>query len=489
MHRLPIDVRHPAILALILTAPALLVGCAGIHGGRKPPPDTPATGFELYYVLPRTVLTVTAPITRNETKKGTCADYLGAKVCADGSETCSPGDQQTLAKALGLPPAITEFSTYSLGKLAMASQSEADVTEIHQLPLTGSRLAERALIVELSEAGLLITGDSTVKPRGLQLAAGVIKSIAGIVSILAAEEGEEEKEQRCVGHAREVIKERAKRRQLLSRLAAAGSMPAETAKLVLDPSSTRETKLLENFVKKNKIPGDVVCEVRPVPEDVTATTHFEAALFQVSKLNGVCIGVSETTCVLAHEEGDKVQCWVPEALRSSQPDSVGDQDPVHQVKLRIDYVADQFSEHLRGKGVATAGAGTDRSFFFRVPALAQVALGVSPKGDAGFAETVINERRMIAQLGLVTSLPGEGNDQVIVSLYQDTGALKKLTTRAEPIAVDQVTGIIDSVKGVVAAEQTSDDELKRLERERKVLEEQKKIRDFKKQLGLEEDGP
>ncbi|MCP3993556.1 MAG: hypothetical protein GY722_00620, partial [bacterium] len=260
-----------------------------------------------------------------------------------------------------------------------------------------------------------------------------------------------------------MIKERAKRRQLLSRLAAGGSMPAETAKLVLDPSSTRETKLLENFVKKTKIPGDVVCEVRPVSEDVTATTHFEAALFQVSRLNGVCIGVPvpKATCDLAHEEGDKVQCWVPEALRSSRPDSVGDQDPVHQVKLRIDYVADQFSENLRDKGVATAGAGTDRSFFFRVPALAQVALGVSPKGDAGFAETVINERRMIAQLGLVTSLPGEGNDQVIVSLYQDTGALKKLTTRAEPIAVDQVTGIIDSVKGVVAAEQTSDDELKR----------------------------
>ncbi len=490
MRRLWIDAHNPTLLSLWVVA-ALATGCVSSqpHGGASSVnvkiAEANATGTEIFYALPRTVLTVTAPVTIHETRKGKCAQFLSEKICPEGGDSCS-----TISEALELPAAIESSSTYSLGKLVLASSAEADASRIYQISIPGSSLTERALILELSEAGLLITGDSKAKSKGLELAAGVIKSLAGIVSVLASDEKEVDRNKElCIDTARQILRERATRKKLLERLVAGSSMPAETARLILDPSKTQEEKLLERFVTTSKTSEDVVCEIRLESEDVAAGESFEATLFQVSKMNGVCVDESKVDCSLTHSQ-EQVTCWVPETMRASQSTAEGPKDPIHRVKLEIEHIADQFSENLRARGVEMAGDGSDRSFFYRVPSFADISLTVERRDSSPVdSQTVLAERSLIAQLGPVASLPGAGLDQVIISLYQDTGALKKVTTQDSPIAIDQITGILDSAKTAIEAEQASDDELARLERERKILEERKKIRDFKEDLGIAEDEP
>jgi hypothetical protein len=101
---------------------------------------------------------------------------------------------------------------------------------------------------------------------------------------------------------------------------------------------------------------------------------------------------------------------------------------------------------------------------------------------------------VIAQLGLVAALPAQSTYQTkyVVTLDPATGALKTLTADSEAIDPAAITGLGDSVAGFLekreaadAAEKAAKDELTLLEREAKILDAKKKIRDLTKDLGGE----
>jgi len=99
------------------------------------------------------------------------------------------------------------------------------------------------------------------------------------------------------------------------------------------------------------------------------------------------------------------------------------------------------------------------------------------------------------QLGTIASLPsstGSLKSNYVVGFSDSTGGIKKITYGST--AVDQnlvgsagtsAAGLLEARQASIEAKAKAKDELTQLERERKILEEKKAIRDLKKELGVD----
>lgn len=104
----------------------------------------------------------------------------------------------------------------------------------------------------------------------------------------------------------------------------------------------------------------------------------------------------------------------------------------------------------------------------------------------------------IAQFGAVASLPakfkGKGSS-VDVSLYAETGGIKKITLGSTAVSANGITGVGDSVKSYVEERRKRDEkkveeekgaEKNALQKEFDILDLKKKIQDKNKELGLDQ---
>lgn len=153
---------------------------------------------------------------------------------------------------------------------------------------------------------------------------------------------------------------------------------------------------------------------------------------------------------------------------------------------------DQYADRLRQGGVHAAhDASEEQGFYYRIPAVAQVRV-------ERMTEVIAERDLVVAQLGFVAALPKQRTyqTQYKITLDPETGALKTLESSSDSVDPGLITGTGDAVAAALSrraeaekAEAAAQDELALLERERKILDETKKIRDLKKELGETEPPP
>lgn len=122
----------------------------------------------------------------------------------------------------------------------------------------------------------------------------------------------------------------------------------------------------------------------------------------------------------------------------------------------------------------------DRGFRYRVPA--SYFVSITTREDNKLKPPLSSVPMMIAQRGKVVSLPasaGSWTTNYEIALYPNTGALKNFTLGSD--ALLQKSMFEDAEKAVTTVT-SANDELKRLERQQKILELQDKIRTLQKSL-------
>ena len=122
----------------------------------------------------------------------------------------------------------------------------------------------------------------------------------------------------------------------------------------------------------------------------------------------------------------------------------------------------------------------DRGFRYRVPA--SYFVSITTREENRLKPPLSSVPMMIAQRGKVVSLPasaGSWTTNYEIALYPSTGALKNFTLGSD--ALLQKSMFEDAEKAVTTIT-SANDELKRLERQQKILELQDKIRTLQKSL-------
>ncbi|HEX7956516.1 MAG TPA: hypothetical protein VF508_06220, partial [Pyrinomonadaceae bacterium] len=205
-------------------------------------------------------------------------------------------------------------------------------------------------------------------------------------------------------------------------------------------------------------------------------------LFNFSAKGGVCQ-------LLAREDGVQVP---PKFKVAENCTSVDDVKAVTVTVFNVDgtkpmdqVIAEKYVRDPKDKG--------DRGFYYRIPRRTFVRLFV---GDIS-AETNERARKefMVAQLGITASIPskvGGRKTKYELAMFESSGALKNFTMGSDALVgkaqVEEVTGAVTTAidaktkrkQAETDAEIESQDELKRLKREREILEEQEKIDALKK---------
>jgi hypothetical protein len=131
-----------------------------------------------------------------------------------------------------------------------------------------------------------------------------------------------------------------------------------------------------------------------------------------------------------------------------------------------------------------------RGFYYRIPGRA-IAF-VRKETAAGNPDELARGPVSIAQFGEVVSLPastGGRRTKYTLALYEASGGLKNFVMGSDSLVkqnnIDDLTGAASTAieaKGERKKAKAPADELQQLERQRKILEEKKKIRDLEKDL-------
>jgi hypothetical protein len=139
----------------------------------------------------------------------------------------------------------------------------------------------------------------------------------------------------------------------------------------------------------------------------------------------------------------------------------------------------------------------DRGFYYRVPGRA-IAFLVQ-EGDAAGQEVELGRAPLsIAQYGQVVSLPastGGRKTKYTLELFESSGGLKNFVMGSSALVQQKnVSDLTDAVGTAIEAKgernkaKAPADELQQLERQRKILEEKKKIRDLENELNNADEG-
>jgi hypothetical protein len=262
-----------------------------------------------------------------------------------------------------------------------------------------------------------------------------------------------------------------------------GGTPKETIEYMVAQLNARQEILLAPLTGEKSVKlATAICIFRPDTRYDTASDevpNFSRAqsqqLFQVSAGDGVTPGFAD--------------CQVPEEIRATACSGKCDSYSL-RVTASDSSLASQVAASQR---VSSGSAG----FFYRVPAPAVVEVLAGN-------ETKSRLDGLVAQHGVVAALPGPDDlrgalQKVEMSLYASTGALQKFGSSVagpDAAAITTAAGGVEKIldaeaarrkaaAAAAAAAAAETDELALLERERKLLEERKKIEDLRKALGIE----
>lgn len=421
----------------------LLVGCASAFDVYRVP--KPCEGCSntfgkeaLFYALPQTIVTVDAVVDKRVVTDGPCKDDLALL-----------GDD---AQAL--------VSRSKLGTVAIGSRAEPDPSQVFAIKLSRRWYQKLTSSFSLSETGLLTAAELAAENQAVDFTVTTLKTAVGLAVKTGTFGGKVFKISKtdCQKKKDEIDRLRGIRAKLTEGIQNPNFPPDGAAlALMLDKLTEREKVLVADFIGSAELTtGTVHCELSPGESDGESTKD----LFKLAEDGVVAIGIP---------------CRVPSELVAEKPG-----------KSMVSAVfVTRLNEQLAGIAKAASGGRTadPSGLVYRIPATTNVEIrnGTTP---AAF------DRRLVAQFGTIATLPRTADvstfqSSVKAALYSSTGAMQKLDLAGTPQGTGAITGVADAAGTIIDARTAArkaaaaaNDELAQLERQRKILEEKKKITDL-----------
>ena len=458
-----------AALLLIPAILAQLAGCARVYDVHRVSTAANSPRFSskaIFYALPRTVVTAQASVTKTQIRPGDCSNQA-ALLTELGVDQAT---QDLLTELLKRPTNEQVTHRYKIADFQIGSRAEADPSQIFAVEVKGKTLQNQLLDLQLSEAGMLLSGKNEAENRAAQFATQTFSTVASLaVKATLAARGTQANSGGCARLKAQVDNVRERQRQLVSPGSTSGGIPKETLELMLSKLEEEETDLMTHFTGPREVTlGEVRCEIRP--KDRFQTDSMEVDGFEVE--TSTLLFQFSRTLGLVNINRD---CIVPVAFRGSGADT-----NAQDVSLVTQAVSNHYSRTVAARQQEPQETG---GYFYRVPGEAVVRLNLA-------TDPKVVLRMPVAQYGVVATLPGSADLNAVLEKYEAaffpaTGGLQKFVSTTQAPDTTAITNIgtgLGAILDAEAAERTAqraaEDELAQLERRRKILEEQKKIRDL-----------
>lgn len=371
----------------------------------------------MFYTLPRTVVVV-------EIEKR--------------QVTVTPGKYHKYAKELlGIDYAISKReTTSSLGRVSCSTAFEPDPLCVYKVELNGSNPAVRqSLMLSLSESGLLNSINSDTESNAAVIASGAAEtfvSVAGRFLPLPT-----------LGHDNAVASAGGDAFRYLDVRSSADYARADS----LNQARALVKKIQDLRARKTELlTGEVPSESKEVIEYMVKEIDKLEAEY-ITLFTGTRSTSSTTQRFFFTPEGKSI-----------------DENVLDNINVKIQKLtnthAEVISRHKSAKGAKNG-------FFYRVPGYAKVMVSIDGKPTT-------TEQVIVAQYGSVQALPAKSGfmrSGYQISFYEETGAIRRVSTNAEGVNAQQFDRVNSAVRNIV----NERDELYQLDRERRILEQRKAV--------------
>lgn len=516
------------VVALAM-AGASLVGCAG-KIIVTPVPASVAEGERenldgVLYALPRTVIKVTVSVERTNSKIGTYADYMDLffpEVAKSGDYVKEDGKR-----------------SYSIGKSAFGTFGEPDLSKLYYVKLTGGWMTDRTASLEYTEQGTVSGIQASADNNAAELFFAAIGALSGIVpripvsrnvgtpsfrdavaaclksgapadskvrAFFAAARAEEltfnycrlgetrrgqiadavqaaiDKTDPSLGRALKAYTDirdlLSKRRELITQTGVNSPLPS--LDLMLKQIDVLAAQEMGTYFsgQQTRATWTPIFELRPI-----SIKDSLAELLKIDEAEGVCL------LMRLHAQDDPPPGFASDKLCSSASART----------LRVKLALDSTPQIFQRVQAAFKDHG-DRSFRYLIPAATLVTLeSVGPKKSPQDTTVEIKKRAVaviaVAQFGAEVSLPASSGGRSLnynLKFFEATGALKSfgLTSKAAMQATNvnsmstSTNAYLDAKLKQEQAAKAEADTLNKLERQRKILEDEAKIRELCAQLNI-----
>jgi hypothetical protein len=401
------------------------------------------------YALPRSVIGVQAKVVKTWFEKG--------KYCECGKLLDPVLDTTLCAKA---------EEKYSVEGISLSSRGEPDPKQVFQLKVTGGWRDSRNANLEFGDLLVLTNGEAETTNHSAEVVGAALEVAGGLIAkAIEADQtpGQVKVVPACVPaqetRAREALDEirilSRQREEILRNLATSG-----LGEHALGVVKELEARIAEKAAEFGRKPASKT--VWKASFDVRPARAGDYPLFAYSESEGVCQDTASSDVDV--REPYPHQRW-----------ACGDRREVFLAVRSERQIADVLD--------GDEPPGKDLAFRYRIPALALVRVVVK----AGATETQLARADIpVAQLGVTVPLPastGGSRTRYKVGLHPEHGALKSFVLGSDAVLRGALLKSAGAAAGTVLdAKAAAGDELKRLQRERAILEERKKIRDLSKEM-------
>jgi len=434
-----------ALLAMMLG----LCGCGVKHNVYRVAGPSATTSDGVYYWLPQTVIEAHVEIVRIQVHPGPLADQL-ASLARDP-------DVGELVASLPTP----SEPKFKVGNVSLKSRARPDPNAVFVIKLKASPLHKRNLKLRLNEFGIISDGASSADDKTLEFALKTFEVASSVgakwTGMQTASEVPNVMSKSALAKAMLLrVKDIQARRIMLLSSTQVGDVSTPTLERMLMELAAIEEECLGKFRTVEVMRWVAVKEIVLCPDDMRPV--FRLPLLTI-----------ETSGVTA----ESINNDVPEEFKASSSGTGA---------VAVECV---FSYDVSPAHSCPVKMGQRLGFVYRVPASVRAQIRV--KGT-----TAVEQRISVSQLGGMIALPtgtGALSSSYDVSFVEGTGALKSLTIDSSPPNTGSIEsvgkGISSIAEGVEADRKVralAEDDLARLERQRKILEEQVRIRGLERQL-------
>lgn len=391
----------------------------------------------IYYALPKTILKVVIPVKTITKEPGPYAAYA----------------QELLGLEVGAV-ITTKSTTHALGTPQVKIGSIPDPDQIFFVEVSGGFLKKSAIGIELSETGIITKSVMEVEDKTFEFGVKAFETITGLIPKafpFGAPElppkKEEDRERAKAKLVAEKINDlRLKKEALISgdSQGVTGGLPVETLKLMLKELDELEERYLNFFTGATSISIE--------------TREFEFIPSR-SETGKVLCGFSKTDGNITGYDPSDTNQEKLEIVITTPPNQLA--DIVEKVQ----------AEEKKG----------EQGFYYRIPKIAAAEIKLDNT-------IILKEELLISQLGTVVALPADTGSRKVkynISLYDSTGALKKLDINTEALDMEMLDKISSASQQFIEKIKESEDELAQLEKRRKILEEMQKIKELEKEINKE----
>lgn len=381
-------------------------------------------------------------------------------------------DLTKLGITLSSPPA----TTFRIKTPTFATSSEPDLDHVYFFDVSDEFLVDRTFAMELSETGVITSGESHAVDRKLATFVQVFETAAGIAGKLAvgAQTLEATGQSTPMFQAKAIVVQIQTLRDEREKLQSGsgdfwlGNASLEGYKRIMAEMDRLEARLIWNFNNKRSATWNAKLETRPDRQPSRdELCKFSPSSGLVLRSGHKLLGLPKQgyyTDEVATAPTDKV----PVILKWST-EGPGGADMGHARVLAA------VERH-------NAGSSREQGFRYRAPRIATAKLAVGTEKDVNTqlqVDKIYGEARLaIAQFGVVLALPsstGSSNTKLTTAYYEETGALKKVaidSKKADTAAAIKRVGTAS--EGLINTRQNR--EITQLERRKKQLELEKAIR-------------